>query len=240
VDLSDVAERIYFQDRDNVQRFGSEIALREIDRNDPEQPESSVLRVSPREDLPAGRTFDLILDGVRAKTGGKPLPFLQRFPLGTTQPLKIDWLGAFNAPREEPIIRAKFSEELIPESVNAGDVSVEPAVPKMKVRAVRDEIVVEGEFDVKQRYRVTIARPCGRQWLLPRRGFPLGRDVSTEAERDLFSGAADPRAFHGWPEFAFVQTNTGPAKWRLAALPIEKFAEVEKRLREFDERARIR
>ena len=29
--------------------------------------------------------------------------------------------------------------------------------------------------------------------------------------------------------FAFVQTNTGAATWRLAALPIEKFAEVEKR-----------
>ncbi len=236
VDLSDVAERIYFQDRDNFQRIGSEISLRTIDRNDPAQPESSVLRVSPREDLPAGRTFDLILDGVRAQTGGKPLPFLQRFPLGTTQPLKVEWLGAFNAPRDTPVIRAKFSEELIPESVNAGDVTVEPAVPKMKVRAVRDEIVVEGDFDVKQRYRVTIAK--GVRGVS---GFSLGAEsrwgatFQPKPSAIFFPGPLIHERASAGLNFAFVQTNTGAAKWRLAALPIEKFAEVEKRLREFNE-----
>jgi alpha-2-macroglobulin len=236
VDLSDVAERIYFQDRDSFQRVGSEISLRAIDRNNPEQSEASVLRVGPREDLPAGRTFDLILDGVRAQVGGKPLPFLQRFPLGTTQPLKVEWLGAFNAPRDTPEIRAKFSEELIPESVSPGDVTVEPAVPRMKARAVRDEIVVEGDFDVQQRYRVTIAK--GVRGVS---GYSLGAEsrwgatFQPKPSAIFFPGPLIHERASSGLDFAFVQTNTGAAKWRVAALPIEKFAEVEKRLREFDE-----
>ena len=236
VDLSDVAERIYFQDRDNFERIGSEIARRDIDRNDPTQPEASVLRVGPRQALPAGRTFDLILDGVRAQTGGKPLPYLQRFPLGTTQPLKVEWLGAFNAPRDTPVVRVKFSEELIPESVTAGDVSIEPAVPKMKVRADRDEIVVDGDFDVKQHYRVAIAK--GVRGVS---GFSLGTEsrwgatFQPKPSAIFFPGPLIHERSGAGLNFAFVQTNTGAAHWRLAALPIEKFAEVEKRLREFDE-----
>ena len=236
VDLSDVAERIYFQDRDSFQRIGSEISLRAVDRNNPEQPESSVLRVSPREDLTTGRTFDLILDGVRAQIGGKPLPFLQRFPLGTTQPLKVEWLGAFNAPRESPLIRAKFTEELVPESVNAADVRVEPAVPKLKVRAVRDEIIVEGDFDLKQRYAVTVAGTVRGVT-----GYALGAEsrwgatFQPKPSAIFFPGPLIHERSSAGLNFSFVQTNTGAAKWRLAALPVEKFAEVEKRLREFTE-----
>ena len=236
VDLSDVAERIYFQDRDNFQRIGGEIALRANDRNSPDQPESSVLRVSPREDLPAGRTFDLILDGVRAQIGGKALPFLQRFPLGTTQPLKVEWLGAFNAPREAPLIRAKFTEELVPESVTAAEVRVEPAVPKLKVRAVRDEIIIEGDFDLKQRYRVAIAGSVRGV-----AGYTLGAESQWGATFQpkpssiFFPGPLVHERSSAGLNFSFVQTNAGAAKWRLAVLPIEKFAEVEKRLREFTE-----
>lgn len=236
VDLTDVAERIYFQDRDSFQRLGSEISLRPVDRNSPDQPESSVLRIGPREDLPPGRTFDLILDGVRAQIGGKPLPFLQRFPLGTTQPLKVEWLGAFNAPRDQPEIRAKFSEELVPESVNAADVRIEPAVLKLKVRAVRDEIVVEGDFDLKQRYRVTIAGTVrGVMGYTLGAASRWGATFQPKPSAIFFPGPLIHERSSAGLNFSFVQTNTGAAKWRLAALPIEKFAEVEKRLREFDD-----
>ena len=236
VDLSDVAERIYFQDRDSFQRLASEISLRAVDRNNPDQPEASVLRVGPQEELPAGRTFDLILDGVRSQIGGKPLPFLQRFPLGQTQPLKIEWLGAFNAPREAPLIRAKFTEELIPESVNAAEVQVEPVVPKMKVRAARDEIIIEGDFDLKQRYRVTIAgKVRGVSGYALAGESRWGATFQPKPSTIFFPGPLIHERASAGLNFSFVQTNTGAAKWRLAVLPIEKFAEVEKRLREFTE-----
>ncbi len=236
VEISDAAEHIYFQDRDSFARLGAEILLDANDRNNPLYPETTVLRVVPREPLPAGRTYDLILDGVRALPGGKPLAALQRFPLGTTRPLSIEWLGAFNSPRETPVIRVQFSEELVPDSIQPELVRVEPAVPKMRVRNTKDALIIEGEFDVKQRYHVTL--------------LPGLRDISgyTLAAESRWGATFQPKPgaiFFPGPlvherarsglNFSFVQVNTGALTWRLAELPVEKLAEVEKRVREFTE-----
>ncbi len=239
VELSDAAERIYLQDRDTAERFGVEIGMNPNDRNDAEQAEASVLRVLPREPLPSGRTFDLILDGLRSQAGGKPLAYLQRFLLGTTEPLRVEWLGAFNLPRETPEIRAQFTEELVPETVNATSVRVEPAVPKMRVLARKDLVVITGDFDPKQHYKVTLA-PTIRDlsgYTLPAESR-WGATFQPKPGALFFPGALVHERAQSGLNFSFVQVNTGALTWRLAELPVEKLAEVEKRLREFTE-ARI-
>lgn len=236
VELSDAADKIYFQDRDSLARVGAEIGLNPNDRNTAEENEATKLRVTPREALPAGRTFDLILDGVRAVAGGKPLPFLQRFPLGTTAPLTVEWLGAFNAPREKPTIRAQFTEELVPDTVNASTVKVEPAVPKMKVRNSLSALLIEGEFDPKVRYKVTLGTG-----IRDISGYSLaaesrwGATFQPKSGAVFFPGALVHQRARSGLNFSFIQVNTGELKWRLAELPVEKLAEVEKRLREFTE-----
>lgn len=236
VDLSDAGEKIYFQDRDSFARLGAEIGLNPNDRNTADQSEAATLRVSPREPLPPGRTYDLILDGVRAQPGGQPLPYLQRFPLGPTLPLTVEWVGAFNPPREQPVIRAQFTEELVPETVNASTVKVEPPVGKMKVRTQLSALLIEGEFDPKVRYKVTLTTgikdisgyslPADSRW---------GATFQPKPGAVFFPGALVHERAKSGLNFSFIQVNTGELKWRLAELPVEKLAEVEKRLREFTE-----
>lgn len=236
VELSDAAEKIYFQDRDSFARLGAEIGLNPNDRNTADENEATKLRVSPRDPLPPGRTYDLILDGVRTQAGGGALPYLQRFPLGTTVPLAVEWLGAFNAPREQPAIRAQFTEELVPETVNASTVKVEPAVPKLKIRSSLSALVIEGDFDQTVRYKVTLGTG-----IRDISGYSLaaesrwGATFQPKPGAVFFPGALVHQRARSGLNFSFIQINTGELKWRLAELPVEKLAEVEKRLREFTE-----
>src|SRR5215471_491042 len=65
VRLADAAEHIYFQDCDSRERFPVEIILRDEEKT-PEAfgVEATSFRVAPREALPVGRTFDLIINGL--------------------------------------------------------------------------------------------------------------------------------------------------------------------------------
>src|SRR5437773_3935475 len=62
VRLSEVAEHVYFQDRDSRQRFPVDVILRS-DEKISEQPEAQEFRVAPRQPLPMDRTYDLVKIG---------------------------------------------------------------------------------------------------------------------------------------------------------------------------------
>ena len=233
VRLDDVAKRIYFQDRDSGARQEAELSLRDEDRDD--EPEAAVLRATPRAPLPGGRTWDLIVEDVREQASGRSLPYLKRVPLGTTAPLKLKWLGAFNLPLEKPLVRGRFDDDLDPATVGRDAVTVDPPVPNLTVRADGEDIVLEGGFDLAKHYQVMVS-PAVRG----RRGYGLaapahwGATFRPKTSALFFPDAyVSERAALGL-RFSFLQVHTGALRWRLAAVPLEKLAAVDKRLREFN------
>ena len=103
---AELAGAAWFQDRDSRERYPVEVVL-----ND-EQRESVVnsATVTPRADLPGGRAYDLVVDGLReAETGTRlPQPYVKH--LGETTPLRIKKVAAFNYPMDRPRIVVAFSE----------------------------------------------------------------------------------------------------------------------------------
>src|SRR5262249_44102429 len=136
VRLTDVAEHIYFQDRDSRERFPVEIILSDEEKTaNAFGVEAASFRVAPREPLPVGRTFDLIINGLVEPKTRRALPYLQVVPVGKTEPLEVEWVAAFNHALEEPSIRIKFNDDVDPVEVTPERIRVEPAVEKMKLLA---------------------------------------------------------------------------------------------------------
>src|SRR5204863_5338441 len=108
VRLDEAAQHIYFQDRDSRQRFPVEV-IQTAENKTSDSLDATGFRVTPREPLPVGRTFDLIVNGLLDAKSRRPLPYLQVMPVGKTEPLNVQWLGAFNHALEEPAIRIKFN-----------------------------------------------------------------------------------------------------------------------------------
>ena len=234
VRLGDAAKHIYFRDRDSGARQEAELSLREEDRDD--EPEAAVLRATPLAPLPVGRTWDLIVEDVRAQDAATPLPYLKTVPLGMTAPLKIKWVEAFNQPLEKPLIRVRFDGNLNPATVKRDAVTVEPALPNLAVRVDEDDLVIEGDFDLAKHYAVTVATSvkAGRGYGLasPAR---WGATFHPKPSALFFPDAhVSERAALGL-RFSFLQVHTGALRWRLAAVPLEKLAAVNKRLREFEQ-----
>lgn len=237
VALTEAAEHIYFQDRDSRQRVPAEIIQQESETNSGALA-SREFGVSPREPLPAGRTFDLIVNGlVEAKTQ-QALPYLAVFPAGKTEPLKVEWVGAFHHALEEPSIIIKFSDDIAPDQATTKTIDVQPAVAGMKLLARGDDVTITGAFDLKQRYTVTIspelkgergyALPAQSRWgasfrpIDPSIVFP-GSKIFARARQEL--------------RLAFFQTNTPAVAWRLARIPSEKLAAVTERVTEWENAA---
>ena len=93
VRLTEVAEHVYFQDRDSRQRFPVDVILRTEEKLT-EQPEAEGFRVEPRQPLPVGHTYDLIVNGLLDAKSRQALPYLKVIPVGKTEPLKIEWVAA--------------------------------------------------------------------------------------------------------------------------------------------------
>src|SRR5437867_8412640 len=156
VRLDEAAQHIYFQARDSRERFPIEV-IQMAEAKAAGSLEATGFRVTPRQPLPVGRTFDLIVNGLVDAKSRRPLPYLQVMPVGKTEPLNVQWLGAFNHALEEPAIRIKFNDYIDPVDVTPERIRVEPAVEKMKLLARSDEIEITGDFDLKQHYKVTIS-----------------------------------------------------------------------------------
>jgi hypothetical protein len=63
VQLAEAAEHIYFQERDSHERFPVEV-IQTTEEKIGGPPEATGFRVAPREPLPVGHTFDLIVNGL--------------------------------------------------------------------------------------------------------------------------------------------------------------------------------
>src|SRR5882724_3769689 len=156
VRLTEVAEHVYFQDRDSHQRFPVDVILRS-DEKLSEQPEAQEFSVAPRQPLPMGRTYDLIINGLLDAKSRRPLPYLIVLPAGKTAPLKVEWVVASNTPFEEPTIKIKFSDAVDPGEITADRIHIEPAVKDMQLLPNGDGVTIKGKFDLTQRHRVTIS-----------------------------------------------------------------------------------
>ena len=236
--LDEAAQHIYFQDRESRGRFPVEI-IQTAEGKAAESLEATGFRVTPRAPLPVGHTFDLIVNGLLDAKSRKPLPYLEVMPVGKTTPLKVEWLGAFNHPLEDPTIRIKFDDAIDPVEATPERIHIEPAVEKMKLLASADEIQITGQFDLKQHYKVTISPelkgdrgyglPSESRWgatFRPKEAcliFP-SRQVFARARQDL--------------RFAFFQVNTPQVTWKLARIPAEKLAAVTARVDDFEKDAK--
>lgn len=234
VRLDEAAQHIYFQDRESHDRFPVEV-IQTAEEKTADSLEATGFRVTPRAPLPVSRTFDLIVNGLLDAKSRRPLPYLQVIPVGKTEPLDVQWLGAFNHALEEPTIRIKFNDYIDPVEVTPERIRVEPGVEKMKLLASSDEIEITGDFDLKQRYKVTISPelkgdrgyglPAESRWGATFRGkeacliFPATQ-VFARARQEL--------------RFAFFQVNTPQVTWKLARIPAEKLSAVTARVKEFE------
>jgi alpha-2-macroglobulin len=231
VRLTEVAEQAYFQDRDSRQRFPINVI-----QNQDGPPAAREFRVTPREELPVGRTYDLIVDGLVDADSREPLSYPRVFPAGTTAPLKIEWVGAFNRVLEEPMIEIKFNDEFDPAKVTTERIRIEPAVENLELLPDGQIVTVKGDFDLSKHYVVTVSPDLKGQ-----RGYGL----STESRWGATFHAKDPNIIFASPElylralqelrFSFLQINTGPLQWKLAGIPLEKLAAVNARLSEFEQ-----
>jgi len=221
----DLAESAWFLDRDSRKRIPAEVIVED------QQKAISSATVSPRTDLPAGRTFDLIVDGLKDAATGTALkhPFVA--PLGETAELKVLKVAAFNYPMMQPRITVEFSEPVDP--AEGGLIKIEPAV-KVKCAASGEELWLEGAFDIHQRYRVTVPPE-----ITGKRGFAMagpsvwGATFHAKKPSLIFPTEDLHQRSRLGLRFAFMEVNTGLLQWRLARVPPEKLLAINARLREF-------
>lgn len=237
VRLSEVAEHVYFQDRETRTRFPVDVIIWSEDQAPPAI-EAKEFRVSPRAPLPASRTFDIVVNGLVEAQSRQPLPYLKVFPAGKTEPLKIRWVGAFHNSFEQPHLDIKFNDTVAPAETTPGKIHVAPAVANMKLRASADDVIIDGDFDTAQQYRVTIAPT-----LKGERGFTLPNESRWKATFHppqpalLFPAAQIFMRAKSELRFSFFQYNTPPVTWRLSRIPLEKLPIVSARVREFEKDA---
>ncbi|HEU0274195.1 MAG TPA: MG2 domain-containing protein [Candidatus Udaeobacter sp.] len=237
VQLAEAAEHIYFQARDSYERFPVEV-IQTSEEKSAGPPEGTAFRVTPRQPLPVGRTFDLIVNGLLDAKSRRPLRYLQVIPVGKAEPLKIEWVGAFNHALEEPAIRIKFNDDIDPVEATPERIRIEPAVQKMKLLASGSEVEVTGGFDTRQRYRVTVSPE-----LKGDRGYGLaaesrwGATFHPKESCLVFPSSQVFTRARQELRFAFYQINTPEVTWKLGRIPAEKLSAVTARVREFEKDA---
>src|SRR6266516_2327618 len=237
VRLTEVAEHVYFQDRDSHQRFPVDVILRS-DEKLSEQPEAQDFRVAPRQPLPMDRTYDLVINGLLDAKSRRPLPYLKVLPAGKTAPLKVEWVVARNSPFDEPTIEIKFSDAVDPGEITADRIRIEPAVKDMQLLPSGDSVTIKGKFDLTQRHRVTISPEIKGE-----RGYGLAEQsrwgATFHQQEPTILFPASQIFLRARPElrFTFFQVNTPAVTWKLARIPLEKLPAVNLRVREFEKNA---
>lgn len=235
--LADAAERIWIQDRTTREKFPVEILLNYaedkltgdvLDLTGPAPAPPTDFRVRPRDPLPVGRTYDLVVDSPADAFAGRTLPYARVFPLGRTRPLAVDYVAARNRPKESPRVEVKFRTSLVDSAPLPPDaLTIQPEVPALALRVEGEFIIAEGDFDPAVRYKVTVSTD-----VVDDHGYSLAAPSIWGATFPPKTGTlffpADllrQRASLGL-RFAFLQSNTGPVTWRLAKIPLEQFQTV--------------
>ncbi|HWB59881.1 MAG TPA: Ig-like domain-containing protein, partial [Chthoniobacteraceae bacterium] len=236
VKASDLPDTAWFQDRDTRKHYPVEVVLEED-----QQKADAVMQatLSPKEDLPGGHAFDLIIEGIKETETGTPLQQMEVCPLGETESLKVAKVAAFNFAMEKKRIEVDFDDGQTVDPAEARKIKIEPAVPGVAARADGDSLVFEGDFDITKRYTVTIPAD-----VTDTDGFPMaaeskwGASFRAKAPALIFPGEdLHERSALGL-NFSFMQINTGPLEWKLARVPPEKLFAISGRVREFTEERR--
>jgi uncharacterized protein YfaS (alpha-2-macroglobulin family) len=244
ISLADAADGAWFQDRVTRERFPAEVLLNipdgtlepEVVNVEGDLPDKVYyVRFRPLNPLPLGRFYDLLVEGVRDAYAGRSLPYPAVFTVGRTRPLTVDFVSARNFPLENAEIRVKFSHSIEGATLPKDPLVVTPAVPNLRFRKEGSFLVAEGDFRIPSKYTVTISDK-----ILGSNGYGLlkpetwGATFQNKRPAVVFPDRFLRQRSTAGLKFAFYQVNTGPLAWKLARIPLEKLAEVEKRLREFE------
>jgi len=229
---ADLVNAVWFQECESRQRYPVEVVLEDSEKQD------ALVRnatVTPRADLPGGKTFDLIVDGLKEASTGTRLAEVYVNPLGSTEALHVEKVAAFNYPMQRRRIAVEFNGEVDP--VEGRKIKIDPQVKNLEVTAKYEALWLQGDFELGQRYKVTIpADVTGKS------GFPMASESQWGAtfkpkKSTLIFPTEDlhQRASLGL-RFAFMQVNAGTLQWKLARIPSGKLLAIHKRLREFTEK----
>ena len=245
VSLAGVDKGIWFQDRATRRRFPVEILLNAaqadvsgdvVDLSAQPLPALTEFRVRPRDPLPVGHNYDLIVDHVVDAFAGRDLPYPEVFALGATRPLAVDYVAARNWPTDKPHIEVKFNVPLSDDALPAEPLKIDPAVPRLSFRKEGEYLYADGDFDTSVRYKVSVSEKITGD-----RGYEM-------AKPELWGATFHPKpAALLFPEstirqraalglrFALLQANTGPITWKLARIPLDRLDEISKATRDHAE-----
>lgn len=229
VRLHDVAEGLWFQDRATRKRFPAQVSVEfgEDEEKSSLLPTPTTIRAIPREPLPVGAFYDIVVENVHDAYAGRIPPYPKVFPLGSTRPLAVDFVAARNWATDKPHIEIKFRTDLSDDPLPANAVKIEPPVPDFSLRKDSARIYVDGRFDTNTRYKVTISKAITGD-----RGFPMAADSLWGATFPhkpptiLFPPGEFRQRGELGLRFALVQSNTEALQWRLAKIPGDKLQAV--------------
>jgi alpha-2-macroglobulin len=241
--LADAARAVWFQDRASRQKYPAEILLNVAEGMIDDAPvvdakagaeDVTAIRARPVQPLPAGRRYDLVVDGICDAYGGRASPYPQVFPIGITRHLEIDYVAARNFPLETPRIEVKFSQLLGDAALPNEALEITPAVFDLRIRKDGAFLVAEGDFKPESRYVVEVS-----DRILGANGYGLMKPESWGAsfhpkKSAIFFPAQQirERSVLGL-NFAFYHVNTTELEWKLVAISLDKLAAVLSREREF-------
>ena len=236
VDFTSAPKAIYYQDRDTRERFAAAILIPSVYTKDnepaPEPPASgSDVTVEPESPLPVGRKIDLIVDGLRDAATNTPIPFLRSFPLGETNPLRVESVTAFGSAKFEPTISINLSSSVDIDTVSDSSVMIFPEVPNLRRLSSGRFIKLHGDFDLTTDYTVTVSPPLNST---------TGFGLTDRFAKTVSFGGYNPEIWFPSQMFfqrsalglnvKFLHSNTKQVFWKLAAIPDHKIAVVRTRL----------
>ena len=243
VSATQVAELVYFQDRDNRRRYPVKVHVYTNELT------TKNIEVSARDPLPPKRTFDLIVEGIEEPASGYRQPVFSVIPLDfavtkaadarpTPPPhLQVLNVSASNLPLAQPTVRIEFN---LPVHEKEGSkVRFTPPVDGVTISSKASTLLISGPFQNNTRYAVDIPADLvgagGSHLQVPSRWgttFKVKRGAIIFPERE---SSYQRRASIGL-QFPFVQINATDVSWRLARITPEKTNAVQRRLLEFQER----
>jgi hypothetical protein len=96
------------------------------------------------------------VNGLLDAKSRRPLPYLQVMPAGKTNRSRCNG-SALQSSAGGPTFASNSTTRSILWKSTPERIRVEPAVGKMKLLASGDQIQITGDFDLKQRYKVSIS-----------------------------------------------------------------------------------
>lgn len=229
----EVVKSTYFQESggwSRGKRYPLEVKLKGYQKEGPQRD----FIVSPIRKLPVGKKFSLVIDGIKEAGSGAGLQHLKAFRLGQTTALEVDSVSSLNYPMKSPVIVIRFNDRMKHSLPDRSRISLSPKVSDLKVIPSGNEVRLEGSFDIKTPYQVSIGSRFKGQ-----REFPMEKPFQKEVK---FS---PKRASVIFPQelivqrralgihFSFMTVNLKEANVRLAKIPLSKLPQVRERLREF-------